>query len=135
MDVVMVQVSGKWYEVRAYKDSYANTLARFNGLDKGGQMPWWGDSDMAQAFAKAVGNRMGYPNRQADGPFFAFNDKIEAHTYTTLITPKNKDTRMRLAKGLKDYYEWTTYAIAREVPPITGNAAPKTSAPTPNARK
>ena len=115
VDSLVVKVANQWYEITAFNDSYAKRTARFQTPANGGMMPWWGNSQLAEEFAKAVGQRMGYPNREADGPLFAFNDKIQAQAHTRIISPKNRETRLRQVNGIRDYYEWTTYAVATKV--------------------
>lgn len=69
----IVNVGGTNYDVTYFTGAANSNLSKFNTPANGGQMPWWGNSSLAQSFATAVGNQAGLPNLAGDGgPFFAF---------------------------------------------------------------
>ena len=74
---VVVSVNGKAYDVSTFTGSYNDNTAKFMPPADGGEMPWWDDSDMAQAFALAAFEKKEYfgtPNESGTlGPLFAFN--------------------------------------------------------------
>jgi hypothetical protein len=68
---VGVEVGGKPYDVSALTLSYANQPSPF-ALPPLGQMPWWGNSNLASTFASAVFNQLGAGWDPDYGPVFAY---------------------------------------------------------------
>ena len=64
------------YDVTAETIAYDTALARFDLIANGGEVPWWGSSDLAEAFAQALGDGLGPlsndPSEIEYGPLFAY---------------------------------------------------------------
>jgi MYXO-CTERM domain-containing protein len=71
---ILVNVSGVSYDVTTFTGDYSSNAAKFNSTD----MPWWGDTTKASAFASAVGTQLGLPNTPGQrGPYFAISAPSE----------------------------------------------------------
>lgn len=72
---VTVSVNGKAYDVSTFTGSYTDNASKFSPPSDGGEMPWWGNSDLASAFAAAAYEKkdvFGFPNDSGFyGPYFA----------------------------------------------------------------
>ena len=69
---LVVTVGGQQWDVTTFTGSYSANTTKFNTAASGGQMPWWGSSTTANAFATAVGAGLGTPNIGTVGPLFGF---------------------------------------------------------------
>ena len=65
---VPVLVNGTTYDVTYFEGSYDENISRFATAE----MPWWGDSGLANTFATAVGDGLGLPFLGVIGPGFAY---------------------------------------------------------------
>ena len=81
---VPVLVNGTTYDVTYFEGSYDNNISRFTTAE----MPWWGDSSLANTFATAIGVNLGRPLFNNFGPGFAYTletsdpSDIKARLYT-----------------------------------------------------
>jgi len=73
---VPVLVNGTTYDVTYFEGSYDNNISRFTTAE----MPWWGDSGLANTFATAVGDGLGLPVSNYLGPGFAFAEQQSAQS-------------------------------------------------------
>lgn len=70
----VVTVGGVQYDVTTFTGGYNQDTSNFQTAANGGVMPWWGNANLAQEFAGAVGDQLGYPNYFGfQGPWFATN--------------------------------------------------------------
>ena len=68
---LVVNVGAQDYDVTTFSGDYNNNISKFEIAANGGEMPWWGNSTTAEAFASAVGTGLGVPNSLVAGPYFA----------------------------------------------------------------
>jgi hypothetical protein len=61
---VPVLVNETTYDVSYFQGSHDDNASRFTTAE----MPWWGDSSLAQTFAAAVGTQLGKPFFGTGGP-------------------------------------------------------------------
>jgi hypothetical protein len=73
---VPVLVNGTTYDVTYFVGSYDENISRFATAE----MPWWGDSGLANTFATAVGENLGKPLFDFYGPGFAYATTTPAAT-------------------------------------------------------
>jgi hypothetical protein len=57
----VVDVGGVQYDVTTFSGSYNSNIGNFALPANGGVMPWWGSQSLANEFALAVGDNLGYP--------------------------------------------------------------------------
>ena len=72
---VTVNVGGTNYDVTYFEGAYDINTAKFR-TPPAGQMPWWGDSELAKSFATEAGAKFGFPLSGTGGPFFAYGTSI-----------------------------------------------------------
>jgi len=74
--ICRVTVNSVQYDVTTFTGSYNGNVGKFETSANGGEMPWWGNSALANSFAAAVGGNLGYPNQPGanlQGLWFAWN--------------------------------------------------------------
>jgi hypothetical protein len=89
--IVPVLVNGTTYDVTYFQGSYDNNASRFTTAE----MPWWGDSSLAQTFATAVGTQLGTPTFGTGGPKFAYDFQtisFDGETYGQLSSYGHETT-------------------------------------------
>ena len=69
---LVVTVGGQQWDVTTFTGSYSANTTKFNTAASGGQMPWWGSSTTANAFATAVGAQLG--TQGTGGPLFGWRN-------------------------------------------------------------
>jgi hypothetical protein len=77
-----VSVGGFDYDVTTFTGSYNDNVSKFNTLNNGGSMPWFGNELLAGEFAFALGGQFGIPNgdngsQSGSGPLFAWEVKAD----------------------------------------------------------
>ena len=74
----VVNVGGQDYDVTTFTGTYTANKSKFAKPANGGDMPWWGNADLAYSFALSVDHSLSIINNvgRLVGPFFA--DKIRA---------------------------------------------------------
>jgi len=70
-DAVVVSVGSSSYDVSVLESSYDNASSLFATLPSG-QMPWWGDENLAAQVATEVYNQLGDGPMAGYGPAFAY---------------------------------------------------------------
>jgi hypothetical protein len=121
---VVVTVGGFTYDVTTSSMSFTIDPTAFQRPPKG-QMPWWGDSNLASDFATEVFDQLG-PGWDSDyGPVFAYSipsPHDQVHGLASSLVDINDQIDVRPANGAM-----VTYAIATiPVPlplPVLGAAA------------
>jgi len=63
---VSVVVDGSTYDIVTFTGTYSSNISRFTKKE----MPWYGNSSLAKAFAMAIGAQLGVPNLGMFGPYF-----------------------------------------------------------------
>ena len=111
---LVVTVGGQQWDVTTFTGSYSANTTKFNTAASGGQMPWWGSSTTANAFATAVGAGLGTPNIGTVGPLFGFRP-LQGNVIGRLFDPVGGTVGGGVA--LSDTY---TYAQATAVPAVPG---------------
>lgn len=108
---IEIQVAGQRWKVETFKESFASAKQRFQTPQAGGQMPWWGNEELAKAFASAVGGQLSLPNRKVQAPYFPFNDTIQAQAFRNEGGMSSLDR----VNGVLAQDTWITFAIASPV--------------------
>jgi len=67
----VVTVGGVQYDVTTFTESHYENTNKFQAPANGGVMPWWGNSELAEAFATKTWSAFGSPNVYF-GPFFGY---------------------------------------------------------------
>jgi hypothetical protein len=57
---IIVPVDSKEWDVTTFTGSYNDNASKFNSLENGGLMPWFGDSALASSFASIVSDSLGF---------------------------------------------------------------------------
>ena len=130
-----VVVAGETYDITAEEIAYDDpgASARFNLIADGGEMPWWGNSSLASAFAEALGDGIGPlapdPGLNEFGPLFAFDLLVDPQSGDAFV-----DSLAQLivppANSQFNYQPFTNeslrYAFATKVvvPPISSVPGP-----------
>jgi len=70
-EAVVVSVGGSSYDVSVLESSFDNASSLFATLPAG-QMPWWGDDNLAYQVATEVFNQLGEGPIAGYGPVFAY---------------------------------------------------------------
>lgn len=70
-EAVVISVGGSFYDVSVLESSFDNASHLFATLPAG-QMPWWGDEDLAYQVATEVSNQLGDGPNTGYGPVFAY---------------------------------------------------------------
>jgi hypothetical protein len=70
---VPVLVNGTTYDVTYFEGAYDENISRFTTAE----MPWWGDSGLANTFATAIGDDLGLSVFNFGGPGFAFAEQAK----------------------------------------------------------
>lgn len=102
---VVVNLGGIDYEVLTRTASYPADPAAF-ATPPAGQMPWWGDSQLASDFAFYVGNSLGSGYSSEYGPIFAFAHDSGAATISGItqnLTDSNDQLILEGNDALPDY--------------------------------
>jgi hypothetical protein len=100
---ITLTVEGNDYDVTTFTGSYNSNTIKFNVPASSGVMPWWGNSNLAQAFATAALAKQtdfGLPNFNALGPLFAYDlvtsspgiQSVLTWTYNTANSVSNGTT-------------------------------------------
>ncbi len=87
---LVVNVSGKDWNVSTFPGSYYVNYSKFETIANGGVMPWWGNQSMAVAFTAAVDTALGLPWKTIVGdmgPLFAFSFNPGLRLEGITVTP------------------------------------------------
>jgi hypothetical protein len=83
---LVVTVNGQDWDVTTFTGSYNDNVSKFNTLENGGSMPWWGDGTLAGLFAGEFAPAVdfsGLPRAPGTiaGPAFAFGTGVDTFMY------------------------------------------------------
>lgn len=104
-NAVIVNLGGIDYEVLTRTASYSAEPAAF-AIPPAGQMPWWGDGQLASDFAFYVANSLGPGYSSEYGPIFAFAHDSGAATISGItqnLTDSNDQLILEGNDALPDY--------------------------------
>jgi MYXO-CTERM domain-containing protein len=112
-----VLVNGVNHNITTYAGSYSDDPGLF-GLPPSGRMPWWGDPDLAEEFAFAIGSSL--PGNGGQGPYFAFAEDTDVVTAVVLaLNLPGSSSEVDIGKE-----ESVVYAVVSAQPQPTGVPAP-----------
>ncbi len=123
LQTVTVTVAGNQFDVTSTQFPYTGNSAKFDLIENGGQMPWWGSAALAAAFANAVAASLGSPN-SGSGPSFAyefipavpgFGDRVRVIEYQS-----GSGTSSQVYAGVFSNF----YATAVSTPPPSTSSVP-----------
>jgi hypothetical protein len=120
---LVVNVGGQDYNVTTFAGSYNDNISKFATAANGGEMPWWGNSTTAEAFASAVGTGLGLPNLGGFGPYFAHAANPNVRTKAYLPPISGPTATSVLPTGIATYAVVTPPAPVPSPLPIFGAAA------------
>lgn len=73
---VMVTVNGKQYELNVFDGAFHGNESLFASTGNG-EMPWWGDEDLAIEFTAQAFDQLSEGTTPGNGPLFAFNKGLK----------------------------------------------------------